>query len=132
MNRGRILLVAALGLFTLVGSAAQAQVPNPYLEGVSPSDLNNMLTNSLGSIDDSYRGMHQHFNDDVIGNLFDKAGQVVLENVLKPFWNGLMEKNPLCVVVAIVLAGFLLRWGAKLFDAFDKVGQQTSTPAEQK
>ncbi len=132
MNREHIFLVVALGLFTLSGGAVQAQVPNPYLEGASPSDVNSMLTNSLGSIDDTYRGMHQHFNDDVIGNLFDKVGQVVLENVLKPFWNGLMEKNPLCVVVAVVLAGFLLRWGAKLFDAFDKVGQQTSTPAGQK
>lgn len=132
MRHQNLFLVAALSLFALAGSAAQAQTPNVYLQGTPQQDVNSIIHASLGSIDDSYRGMHQHFNDDVIGNLFDKVGQVVLENVLKPFWNGLMEKNPLCVVVAVVLAGFLLRWGAKLFDAFDKVGQQTSTPAGQK
>ncbi len=127
-----LLLVVALGLFALAGSAAQAQVPDPYPEGTPQADVNTIVSNTLRTIDGSSGGMHQYFNDDLVGNLFSGIGAWLGENVAIPFWNGLMEKNPVCIIIAVVLAGFLLRGGAKLFDALAKAGQQTSTPAGQK
>lgn len=56
---------------TLVMQAAEQQRRNPQ------SDVNNLLTNSLGSINETYRGMHQWFNDDIIGNLFEQIGQLI-------------------------------------------------------
>lgn len=37
---------------------------------------NNILNASLGSVNDTYRGIHQFFKDDVVGNLFQNIGQL--------------------------------------------------------
>ena len=37
---------------------------------------NNILNASLGSVNDTYRGMHQFFKDDIVGNLFQNIGQL--------------------------------------------------------
>ncbi len=56
---------------TLVLQAAEQNVGNPQ------GAVNNPLSTSLGSINDTYRGMHQWFNDDIIGNLFQQIGQLI-------------------------------------------------------
>lgn len=38
---------------------------------------NNILNASLGSVNDTYRGMHQFFKDDIVGNLFRNIGQLI-------------------------------------------------------
>ena len=38
---------------------------------------NNVLNASLGSVNDTYRGMHQWFKDDLVGNLFSNIGQLI-------------------------------------------------------
>ncbi len=38
---------------------------------------NNILNASLGSVNDTYRGMHQFFKDDIVGNLFQNIGQLI-------------------------------------------------------
>ncbi len=37
----------------------------------------NSLNASLGSINDTYRGLHQWFKDDLVGNLFSNIGQLI-------------------------------------------------------
>lgn len=56
---------------TLVFQSAEQMRGNPQ------QDVNNVLNQSLGSINDTYRGMHQFFNDDIIGNLFSRIGQLI-------------------------------------------------------
>lgn len=38
---------------------------------------NNILNASLGSVNDTYRGLHQWFKDDLVGNLFSNIGQLI-------------------------------------------------------
>ncbi|MBX9771296.1 MAG: hypothetical protein K2X29_07985, partial [Candidatus Obscuribacterales bacterium] len=38
---------------------------------------NNILNASLGSVNDTYRGLHQWFKDDLVGNLFQNIGQLI-------------------------------------------------------
>lgn len=38
---------------------------------------NNILNASLGSVNETYRGMHQWFKDDLVGNLFSNIGQLI-------------------------------------------------------
>ena len=45
--------------------------------GAPQGGVNNILNSSLGNINDTYRGMHQFFNDDIIGNLFSQIGQLI-------------------------------------------------------
>jgi hypothetical protein len=115
----KTIVVAALVLSTLCGSRALA-------EAGPQQDVNNILSASLGSIDDSYRGQHQYFNDDVIGNLIEKVVDALGDNVLKPFLSGLQRGDPLCLAVAaalaVVAAGFLFRSGANLSDALTRPG----------
>jgi hypothetical protein len=42
---------------------------NPYIDTYTASqdDVNNILDASLGSIEETYRGTHQYFRDDMIG-----------------------------------------------------------------
>ena len=65
------------------------------------STVNDTLNQSLGSIDEKYRGQHKWFNDDLIGNWFEGIG----------------HGDPLCVgILAVVVAGvggFIL-WANKL------------------
>ncbi|HWG47326.1 MAG TPA: hypothetical protein VN688_31475 [Gemmataceae bacterium] len=117
MNRKTIFLALALALSPLCLSRAQADDTGRYAD--AQQDVNRIVNNSLGSINDSYRGTHQYFNDDVISRLFSKISTTLMEEVLKPFWKGLMERNPLCVVLAVIIAGFLLRFGAKLFESLN-------------
>ena len=37
---------------------------------------NNILNGSLGSVNETYKGMHQWFKDDMVGNLFSNIGQL--------------------------------------------------------
>ncbi len=49
----------------------------PYpLVGASQGDP---ITNSLGSIDETYHGVHEYFNDDIIGNLFQQIGSLMMK-----------------------------------------------------
>jgi hypothetical protein len=41
------------------------------------SDVSGMINSGLGSINETYRGMHQWFNDDFIGNLLSQIGQLI-------------------------------------------------------
>jgi hypothetical protein len=41
------------------------------------ASVSNLVNQSLGSINDTYRGLHQWFNDDWIGNLFSQIGQLI-------------------------------------------------------
>lgn len=41
------------------------------------SSVSGLLNQGLGSINDTYRGIHQFFNDDIIGNLFSQIGQLI-------------------------------------------------------
>lgn len=45
--------------------------------GSPQSDTAGLLNSGLGSINETYRGMHQFFNDDLIGNLFSQIGQLI-------------------------------------------------------
>ncbi len=56
---------------TLVFQSAEQLKNNPQ------QDVNNILNSSLGSVNDTYRGLHQWFNDDVVGNLFSQIGQLI-------------------------------------------------------
>jgi hypothetical protein len=38
---------------------------------------NNILNASLGSVNDTYRGLHQWWKDDLVGNLFQNVGQLI-------------------------------------------------------
>jgi hypothetical protein len=113
MNRKTLVLAAVLGLATMFSNSVLAQ------EG--PGSVNNILNSSLGSIDETYRGQHAFFSDDWIGNLLSQVGVALQDSVVMPFWRGLMQGDPGCFVVAtalcLVAAGFLLRMGARLFDA---------------
>lgn len=40
--------------------------------GAPQKDANDVLNRSLGAVNEHYRGQHQYFNDDLIGNLFAK------------------------------------------------------------
>ena len=41
------------------------------------TDVNNLIDESLGTINDTYTGMHQFFKDDIVGNLFGNIGQLI-------------------------------------------------------
>jgi hypothetical protein len=45
--------------------------------GSPTSDASGLINSGLGSINDTYRGMHQWFNDDFIGNLLTQIGQLI-------------------------------------------------------
>jgi hypothetical protein len=47
------------------------------LSGNPQGQVNNVVAQSLGSINETYRGMHQWFNDDLVGNLFGQIGQLI-------------------------------------------------------
>ena len=53
-----------------------AEQNNAGLTNNPQGSVNNILNQSLGSINETYRGMHQWFNDDLIGNLFSQIGQL--------------------------------------------------------
>jgi hypothetical protein len=44
---------------------------------MAQSDVNNLIDESLGSINDTYSGLHQWFKDDLVGNLFGNIGQLI-------------------------------------------------------
>lgn len=44
---------------------------------MAQSDVNNLIDESLGSINDTYSGLHQWFKDDIVGNLFGNIGQLI-------------------------------------------------------
>lgn len=52
--------------------ASPSQQVNPY---VGEQGVPNSLEQSLGSINDCYRGMHPYFGEDYVGTLISKAGQ---------------------------------------------------------
>jgi hypothetical protein len=109
MTRKPLLLAAVLGLATVFSNPVLAQ-----------GEAQRIINSNLSSINDTYRGQHQFFSDDPIGNLFTNIANLIAENILKPFWSGLLQGDPLCLVIAaalsLVAAGFLLRAGARLFD----------------
>ena len=50
----------------------------PVLSNGSPqSSIDTILENSLSTINDTYRGEHQWFNDDIVGNLFEQIGKLL-------------------------------------------------------
>jgi len=69
----------ALGVsLLLMASVASAQ--QPAGAGTDPqASVNNILNQSLGSINECYRGVHEYFNDDVVGwamkQVFTKAAE---------------------------------------------------------
>jgi hypothetical protein len=58
-------------LSSLVTQAAEQGSTAPQ------SSTAGLLNSGLGSINETYRGMHQWFNDDFIGNLFSQIGQLI-------------------------------------------------------
>lgn len=73
--------------------------------GTAPAQTDpgtNILNQSLGSIDENYRGKHKWFNDDVVGNWFEGIGRgdplslgvlgVVIAGVAGIIWFGKSQK----------------------------------------
>jgi hypothetical protein len=54
-------------------SAQQYQAPQPSPYADPQASTNNIFSQSLGSIDERYRGSHPYFNDDVIGRALSWA-----------------------------------------------------------
>jgi hypothetical protein len=105
MNAKQHIVVLALGLCMLGGNSARA------------GDVNDILNNSLGSIDSTYHGQHRFFNDDVIGNVMERPIQWFQHDVLEPFIKGVITGNPWWLILAVIVVGFLLRVGASFCDS---------------
>ncbi|HEY9790844.1 MAG TPA: hypothetical protein V6D22_10625, partial [Candidatus Obscuribacterales bacterium] len=55
---------------------AAEQSGSGALSGNPQGQVGAVVAQSLGSINETYRGMHQWFNDDLVGNLFSQIGQL--------------------------------------------------------
>jgi hypothetical protein len=101
--------------------------------GVSPQgSTSNVLNESLNSIDETYRGKHQFFNDDMVGNLFSTLFGLIQVNLIEPFIQGVGEGNPLCLLglgaLVLVGMGFFHRMGGRCCDAM--LGQPAPSKTE--
>jgi hypothetical protein len=95
MSRTVIVLVVALGLSIL---------PSPALAQTNPEGTTNeLLSNSLGSIDDTYRPAHPWFNDDIVGRGLNALGGFLRDQVVSPFWSGLVQEDPACLLLTLAL-----------------------------
>lgn len=122
--------LALLGMLTLLNFsdayAVEVRPANPFqLGGLladAESDVRRLISESLGSIEETYRGIHKSFPE-LPFNL-EKMGTALTDNVLNPFVQGLVHGNPLCwmilVALGLALIGFFQRCGARLCDAMLK------------
>lgn len=56
---------------TPIEDQATAKDPNPQ------DSIDNTFANGLGTINDSYRGAHRYFNDDIIGDTLSSIGSLI-------------------------------------------------------
>lgn len=63
-------------LASLVEQSA-AEIPGGQIEFNAQLDANNLFCSNPGVINDTYRGMGQPYNDNIVGNFFGQIGQLI-------------------------------------------------------
>jgi hypothetical protein len=71
----KLLIISLLSIASTIAAFSDPQKEAPAFTPQGPPNC--ILTNGLGQIDETYRGQHKYFGDDVIGNFFDRAGAAI-------------------------------------------------------
>jgi hypothetical protein len=66
-----------LGQLTSLFDQSAEQIPGGGTTNNPQLDTQNLFNSNLGQINETYRGMTQWWNDDIVGNLFGQIGQLI-------------------------------------------------------